>query len=225
MRYNAGSWIKKLLILGIVVILTSSCKKDNSVTAVLFPPTVITTNPGEITSTSALVGGYTYDAFSPIIAWGVCWGTKNDSLSVFGKHTSDGPGNNSHSSTLTGLTSNTTYYVRAYAINGAAMCGYGQILSFSTHPFDIYKFSTGVYPLFVKYSCTGCHGNAGGLTLTGTSSSVRSNLINIGAVIPNSAVTSTLYTYFNAASHQGISLTPDDLDHIYVWINTGALNN
>ena len=44
------------------------------------------------------------------------------------------------------------------------------------------KFSIDVYPLFATYSCTTCHGNSGGLSLSGTASVVRTNLL-VNAVI------------------------------------------
>ncbi len=86
------------------------------------------------------------------------------------------------------------------------------------------KFSTDVYPIFTKYNCTGCHGTAGGLTLTGTPSAVRANLL-VDAVVPNSSATSILFLKFNGASHQGKSLTSTELTNLKGWIDTGALDN
>jgi hypothetical protein len=86
------------------------------------------------------------------------------------------------------------------------------------------KFSTDVYPIFANNSCTGCHGGAGGLTLTGTPSAVRANLL-LSAVIPNSSVTSKLYTFFNGTSHKNKSLTTSEVSNIKGWIDSGALDN
>ena len=61
--------------------------------------------------------------------------------------TSDGPGSGSFPSSLTGLLPNTTYYIRAYAIN-SAQTSYGNTLSFKTQPtpvvtlFDGHEYST-----------------------------------------------------------------------------------
>ena len=57
----------------------------------------------------------------------------NSTLSNNLGSTSDGTGVGSYTSNLTGLTSNTTYYVRAYATNIAGT-GYGNELSFTTTP-------------------------------------------------------------------------------------------
>jgi len=87
------------------------------------------------------------------------------------------------------------------------------------------KFSTDVYPIFTTYNCIGCHGGAGGLTLSGTPSEVRANLIAIEAVKPNNSATSELYYNFKGTSHQGKSLTPTELSNIKIWIDNGALDN
>jgi hypothetical protein len=86
------------------------------------------------------------------------------------------------------------------------------------------KFSTDVYPIFSAHSCTGCHGTAGGLTLSGTPSAVRANLL-VSVVIPNSSATSILYTTFYGASHKGISMTTTELNNLKSWIDLGALDN
>ena len=87
------------------------------------------------------------------------------------------------------------------------------------------KFSSDIYPIFTNYSCTACHGMSGGLTLTGTPSVVRTNLITSGAVVPNSSVTSRLYTNFNGKSHNGKTLTTKEVTNIKTWIDKGAPNN
>jgi len=64
---------------------------------------------------------------------GICWSTSlNPTLSS--NKTSNGKGIGSFSSSITGLTANTRYYVRAYAINSAGI-SYGNQISFVTTPF------------------------------------------------------------------------------------------
>ncbi|MCK7539516.1 MAG: hypothetical protein MZV63_55745 [Marinilabiliales bacterium] len=63
-------------------------------------------------------------------ARGVCWSTSPPRPSQ-GNHTSDGTGNGSFVSNITGLTAGTLYYVRAYATNSAGTA-YGNELSFTT---------------------------------------------------------------------------------------------
>lgn len=90
------------------------------------------------------------------------------------------------------------------------------------------SFKTDVYPIFEKYSCVGCHGTSGaaaGLTLQGTSSSVRTNLITKGSVVQGNSANSKLYNYFNGASHKGKTITPTEVANIKGWIDKGALDN
>lgn len=84
-----------------------------------------------ITLTTATSGGNVlYDGGSPVSARGVCWGTSVNPT-VAGSHTTDGSGTGTFTSSITGLTSSTTYHVRAYATNGNGTY-YGQDLSFTT---------------------------------------------------------------------------------------------
>lgn len=87
------------------------------------------------------------------------------------------------------------------------------------------KFSTDVFPIFAAHSCTGCHGAAGGLSLSGTPSDVRTNLL-VKAVVAGNSASSTLFSNFaNGASHKGISITPSEVTNIKSWIDLGALDN
>lgn len=80
-------------------------------------PSVTTQNVTDITANSITIGGnVTQDGGSNVTARGVCWSTSSNPT-VSGSHTTDGSGTGSFTSTITGLTQNTTYYVRAYATN------------------------------------------------------------------------------------------------------------
>ena len=99
-------------------------------------PTVTTKSVSDITETSAYCGGdVTSDGGSPVTARGVCWSTAQNP-SINSKKTVDGSGTGSYSSQITGLSSNTTYYYRAYAtnINGTA---YGEVESFTTEEISL----------------------------------------------------------------------------------------
>jgi uncharacterized protein (TIGR02145 family) len=94
-------------------------------------PVVTTTGISSVTTNSASSGGdVTSDGGLPVTARGVCWNTNGDPT-IAGSHTTDGTGIGAFSSTLTGLLPNTTYYVRAYAVNSIGT-SYGDILSFTT---------------------------------------------------------------------------------------------
>ena len=84
-----------------------------------------------ITTTTASSGGnVTADGGSPVTVRGVCWGlTVNPDIT--GSHTTDGSGLGTYTSSLTGLMSNTTYHIRAYATNATGTF-YGSDLTFTT---------------------------------------------------------------------------------------------
>ena len=97
----------------------------------LIIPTLTTTAAYSIGSTFATSGGnITNDGGSTVIARGICWDvTVNPDLTS--SHTTDGGGTGSFSSSLTGLTPNTNYHIRAYATNSIGTA-YGSDLNFST---------------------------------------------------------------------------------------------
>lgn len=94
-------------------------------------PTVITAEITNIQKNSAEGGGnITDNGGGEITARGVCWNTMH-SPSITDNHTTDGSETGSFTSNITGLSSNTTYYVRAYATNSAGTA-YGSEVSFKT---------------------------------------------------------------------------------------------
>jgi uncharacterized protein (TIGR02145 family) len=94
-------------------------------------PTIITSAASNISYTTAASGGnVTDDGGSPVTARGVCWSTLPDPTTS-DPHTNNGSGTGSFVSNITGLTQNTAYYVRAYAINSVGTA-YGNQVSFTT---------------------------------------------------------------------------------------------
>lgn len=94
-------------------------------------PMVTTNEVGSITSHTATCGGMvTSDGGFGITARGVVFSTSPDPT-IAGPHTSDGVGVGAFVSQLTGLTTHTTYYVRAYATNGVGTV-YGEQRVFVT---------------------------------------------------------------------------------------------
>jgi len=94
-------------------------------------PTLSTTNITNISSNSATCGGNisNYGGAS-ITARGVCWAT-SQYPTINDSKTTDGSGIGSFTSSITGLNSNTTYYVRSYATNSVGTA-YGEQKSFKT---------------------------------------------------------------------------------------------
>lgn len=95
-------------------------------------PTVTTATITNITATTAQGGGSaTANGGLQITAKGICWNTSGNP-DVNGLHTTNGSGNGSFTSNMTGLTPNTTYYVRAYATTSAGLAHYGTGKTFTT---------------------------------------------------------------------------------------------
>ncbi|HMM12955.1 MAG TPA: BACON domain-containing carbohydrate-binding protein, partial [Bacteroidales bacterium] len=83
------------------------------------------------TNSATSGGNITSDGGSPITARGVCWGTTANPVIGSGNFTSDGTGIGTFVSNIQGLSSNTVYYVRAYATNSFGTF-YGDNVSFQT---------------------------------------------------------------------------------------------
>lgn len=146
-------------------------------------PTVTTTTPYDIDQTSCHSGGnVTSDGGSTVSARGVCWST-SPNPTIANSKTSNGTGTGQYISSLSQLTTNTVYHVRAYATNSAGTA-YGNDLSFTTLSFAIglsygggiifYIDGTGQHGLVaatsdigstVQWGCYGTFANAIGIQI------------------------------------------------------------
>jgi hypothetical protein len=94
-------------------------------------PAVTTDAASAVTATGATSGGdVTSDGGVALTARGVCWSTRADPT-IADAHTTNGTSAGTYTSSITGLTGNTTYHVRAYATNSVGT-SYGADLSFAT---------------------------------------------------------------------------------------------
>jgi uncharacterized protein (TIGR02145 family) len=117
----------------------------NSVAVV---PTVTTTAITVPTQTTATSGGnVTADGGSAVTARGVCWTSGAADPVVTDSHTTDGTGTGTFTSSLTGLTANTTYKVRAYATN-AIGTAYGAVVPLTTSPILLATVTTSAVSTF-----------------------------------------------------------------------------
>jgi hypothetical protein len=110
-----------------LLMFAAGCKKDSG-----NPPTVTTGVVTNISATGARVGGMvTDDGGLAVTERGVCWSTTGEPGIGDYKANDGSAGTGSFSANLSGLTGNTVYYVRAYALNGAGV-GYGDVRTFTT---------------------------------------------------------------------------------------------
>ena len=94
-------------------------------------PSLSTTVASAISPTTATCGGnVTNDGGSEVTLRGVCWGTASGPTTANSK-IYNGTGIGIFTSNLTGLTENTTYYLRAFAINSVGT-SYGNEIMFKT---------------------------------------------------------------------------------------------
>jgi uncharacterized protein (TIGR02145 family) len=136
--------ISYLLVIGLIIILTSSCKKQTDQGQQGQPPALATgdmTNIKQTTANCAVI--ITSDGGTTVTARGVCWSTTQNPTIADSK-TTDGTGTGTFTSAITGLTATTTYYVKAYATNSIAT-SYGNKLAFKTYTGTVPDVDGNVY--------------------------------------------------------------------------------
>lgn len=130
-------------------------------------PVVSTNAVTNISFTTATCGGnITSDGGAEVTACGVCWSTSQNPT-ISDNKTIDGEGLGSFSSNITGLTAETTYYVRAYATNSVGTA-YGEQRIFTTATTVLSTVTTSAAYNITETSAV-CGGNVtwdGGATIT-----------------------------------------------------------
>jgi hypothetical protein len=130
-------------IIGIVLLSFNACKKETpepEPKEIISPPpsagqlpVVTTASVTSIGQTVALSGGaVTSDGGASIATVGVCWAS-SPNPTITNSDTTKDDENGPFTSIITGLTSGTKYYVRAYATNSVGTA-YGNQLTFTTSP-------------------------------------------------------------------------------------------
>lgn len=115
------------LIIGLLNAISISCEKDDPKEIAILSTAEVT----KTTQTTAISGGnISYDGGALVTTRGVCW-SKSKTPTINDAKTTDGKGKSSFTSNITNLAPNTTYYVRAYAINSAGR-SYGNTITFKT---------------------------------------------------------------------------------------------
>ncbi len=94
-------------------------------------PTITTNSISNVTESTASGGGKVVDDRGEVVSTrGLCWNTTGNPT-ILDETTDDGPGTGNFTSSLTGLSPGTTYYVKAYATNSVGT-SYGEEVSFTT---------------------------------------------------------------------------------------------
>ena len=129
--FRKSSILLPLMLTALYVFLFSSCGDDDPVSSDTKIPVLTTASVSGITQTTALCGGnITSDGGAAVTARGVCWST-TAAPTISDNKTTDGTGAGSYTSSITGLTTGTDYFARAYATNSIGT-GYGNVQSFTT---------------------------------------------------------------------------------------------
>ena len=153
-------------------------------------------NIANITATSG--GNITNNGGSPVTQRGVVWSTSPNPTTA-NNQSNDGSGTGNYTSTLTGLTASTTYYVRAYATNSAGTA-YGNELSFTTT------------------------GGAGSITALNCASATNNGTLTAGLVA--SGVSSIVpYTGGNGGTHNGQTVTSTGVTGLTASLAVGTFAN
>ena len=126
----------KYLVSCLLIFLCVSCSSSDNDSNTTSPPnntlaTVSVVSVSNISENSATSGGdVTNDGGANVTSKGVCWSTTTNPT-INDNKTSNGSGIGTYTSELTGLSSNTLYYVRAFATNSEGTA-YSNVSSFTT---------------------------------------------------------------------------------------------
>lgn len=126
MKTKKQNWIYSLTLFGLILVTSIGCQKGSL-------PDITTSDIINVKQTTATLGGFiSSDGGSAIIDRGICWSTEQMPI-VVDNHISKGTMLESFFANITGLNQQTTYYVRAYAINRVGVA-YGEEKTFTTEP-------------------------------------------------------------------------------------------
>ncbi len=113
--------------------IATSYGNEVSFTTLANLPALTTTDVTNITSSSGVSGGIiSSDGGATVTTRGIVWGVNSTPTITLSSKTSDGTGTGNFTSSLSGLSGSTKYYLRAYATN-AVGTSYGNEINFTTN--------------------------------------------------------------------------------------------
>ena len=159
-----------------------------------------TTDASSITAGTAVSGGdVTSDGGDAVTEKGVCWSTSQNPTTADSK-TSDGTGTGIFTSNLTSLSSNTTYYLRAYATNSTGTV-YGNEVTFTTPPgpnevlISNYAFNPATLTIAANTTVTWTNKDGVGHTVTSDTGVFESGTLNTNGTFSYTFTTPGSYPY------------------------------
>jgi hypothetical protein len=154
MKKKNKFWIYPLIItMGFILMLANSCKKDNKGQV----PVLTTASVSNISyDTASCGGGIVSEGTATITTRGLCWST-NTTPTIIDSKNINGAGAGQFTSSITGLSPSTKYYVRAYATNSVGT-GYGNAMSFTTEKAQVPILTTHSMSNITSTTAT-CGGN------------------------------------------------------------------
>lgn len=128
--------LKYLSFLIALFLLMAGCKKENKPDISKALPKVTTENPSDITVSSVSMGGnVTFDGSTEVTERGFCWNT-SPNPTINDNKVKSGTGTGVYTYNITGLSSSTIFYVRAFATNLVGTT-YGDMITFVTNAIDV----------------------------------------------------------------------------------------
>jgi uncharacterized protein (TIGR02145 family) len=200
-----------------------------SFVTIITKPVVSTSSVTAISASTAAVGGMvTSNGGADVTERGIYWGT-SASPETNGTKQQSGSGTGSFSYILTGLSQNTTYYIKAYAINSEGESR-GSVVSFTTGVSSL--TGSKIYNPDLTYgNVTDIEGNSYKTIVVGTQTWFAENLKtttnNDGSLIPN-VTDNNLWTGLTTPAYCWYENNIDNKDLTgakYNWyaVNTGKL--